>query len=328
MKELLQQKLQNRFIIAHNRLIDSDVSAEAITVYLLMKEQVSASNVGELTLKMIAEKLVDNNIDRVIKKLRPAIQELIELGLVGLFDCSFNEANINELKANDTMIVCFEDCEGQFFKVPYMKYRKVLELSKGIKKGFAMVAYFTAVMRFTNSNHAVVGFVAPKIWKKYVKDNRTVKEYQELLAENDIISVADGGYYTPKTGKSVGARVARTEHYTEEQLEKAVDFMAQRSGWVKTNREQTNEKISKSMKKYHASKEVQEIVELETKVVEEVQTNFLVKGFIKDDYVDLGALLRAGKLTKEEYADYISEVQEKGFICDYDEILFEKIGEM
>lgn len=328
MKELLQQKLQNRFIIAHNRLIDGDVSAEAITAYLLMKEQVSASNVGELTLKMIAEKLVDNNMDRVIKKLRPAIQELIELGVVGLFDCSFNEVGVNHFKANDTIIVCFEDCEGQFFKVPYMEYRKVLELSKGVKKGFALVAYFTAVMRFTNSNTPIMGFVAPKIWKKYIADNRTIKEYQELLAENDIIRVTDNSYYTPKTGKSVGARVARVEHFTEEGMDKAVESMAKRSGWVMTNREQTNQKISDSMKKYHASKEVQEAVELETKVVEEVQTTFLVKGFSKDDYIDLGALLRAGKLTEEEYADYISEVQEKDFICDYDEILFEKIGEM
>ncbi|MDY3368388.1 hypothetical protein [Zhenhengia yiwuensis] len=326
MKELLQQKLQGRFIIAPNKLIDSNVSAEAITAYLLMKENVSNSNIGELTLKMIAEKLADNNIDRVIKKLRPAIQELIELGVVGLFDCSFNEANINEFKANDTMVVCFEDCVGAFFKVSYIEYRAVLELSKGVKKGFALVAYFTAVMRFTNSNHAVVGFVAPKIWKKYVSDNRTIKEYQELLAENDIISVVDDGYYTPKTGKSVGARVARTEHYTEEQLEKAVDYMAQRSGWVKTNREQTNEKISKSMKKYHASKEVQdETFKTET---EEVSSTVLVKGFDEDAYIDLRALLKAGKLSEEKYIDYMNEAQEKSFICDIDEILIQMIGEM
>lgn len=347
MKELLQEKLEEKFMITPNLLIgkEATVSAEAITAYLLMKEHATVLNFCETTLNIMAKKITNSNVTKMVNSLKPALQELVDLGCIAIFSSEYNvqegcfdDLNIDDLKANDTFVVVFQDYEGKYFKVPYMKYREVLELAKDIKNRFAFIAYFTSIMRFTNSDkHPVVAYVHSVIWSKFIKHHKTVKEYREILAENGIIWVSARSFYTPESGRSVSARLGRIEHFeSQEQFEKYVTSHAIMKKWSESNTEQINKKRSIGVKKSWDKRRAQEkVVEPAQEGVEEViemaekatREKVLVKGFTSNDvYVDLEALLEEQKLTPEQYFRYKSEAIEKGFILEFEETLLEIAG--
>lgn len=339
MKELLQQKLQEKFIIAPNTLIDEKVSAEAVTTYLLLKEHATVLNMCETTLNIMAKNITNSNISKMVNAIRPAIQELVDLDYIGVFSSeydvqedTFKEVDSNNLKANDSFIVVFKDYDVEYFKVPYITYRNVLEVAKDVKSRYGFIAYFSAIMRFTNTNnnYPKVAYVAPSIWNKYAQHNRTIAEYQDILSENALAWISEQRYYTPETGKSRCACVGRMEHFEDyEKFEKHVTAHAIHSKWVETNQEQINRKRSISKKKYWDNKTSQEQqVETQPEEVQEIQTTVLVKGMVEDAQIDLKKLLINDKISQTQYVAYMSEVEEKGFICDWEEILIRMIKEI
>lgn len=223
-----------------------EVCNYTIMVYILLVHFKTIYGYGITSIRQIGEMLRYKRIDKYTQEIKEALDDLIMLDYIDIYDLSQNPMEVKDLANNTSFYVTYLELEGCYFKVFLDDIKKIIWTydKYSIRDLSSFIRYYLVIQRWTNFNDDIAGHhVSNKSVRHIVADNRTIQKYNDTLEEMQIFWY-ENGYRSSKDNRVIATRFARCRVISKSDFSREVEAWAWKNGYVAYDKLGVNQKRS------------------------------------------------------------------------------------
>ena len=174
---------------------NKDVSALATLIYVCLLMLKTMYGYSLTSIRQMCDMISLGRIDKVYRRVRSAISELIDIGLIEIHSLEQERLEVNNITKDSSFYVTFETFDDNYFKVFIDDVNQIVRNYKkfSIMDVSNFFRYYLVIQRWTNfQDNIECRHVANSKVKFIVSDNRTIQKYNNTLQEMRIFWFENG----------------------------------------------------------------------------------------------------------------------------------------